>query len=319
MIEGRTIVAALSALMLMTTAGAAERPQIPVSPSSVLATGPEQGSEQQRSASKPAPASGGDSATTRTSQASDSSDQTVEPVTLTLKPGVTEVLPIAKDHLNRIVTPYTNPQVRTTANAKIQVKNHVVYVASASEAPITVYVMPRDSESQALSLALVPRQIPPREITLQLADDEGGARIKPVDRAAAQDWEQSQPYVEAIEELMSGLARGQVPSGFGLDSITAGMNIPSCGSPPGAELTYDFVGIGQRLTGGSLIAYVGRVTNTDDETIELDERWCRSERVVASAFWPRIMLEPGQQAEVYVVRSRRVESGTPERPSLLEN
>lgn len=327
MIDPRTIAAtAIAAFCIapIPVAGS-EMPQIPASPSSVVATrppadggGPSTSSNSgNAAAAKPSPSDRGQSQA-GTSKPSSGGDQTIEPTTLTVKPGVTEVLPIAKDHLNRIVTPYTDPQVRTTANAKIEVQDQVVYVASKSDAPITAYIMPSDSEAQALSLALVPRQVPPAEITLQLADHQTGGPARPADPAAARDWEQSQPYIESIEKLMAGLARGQVPSGYGLGALTQEMWHPDCKAPAGGDLAYDFVGVGQRVSGGSLIAYIGRVTNADDQPIELDERWCAGAGVVATAFWPRIILEPGQQAEVYVVRRRPTQPSTPQRPSLLE-
>lgn len=302
--------------LLVSSMATAAGPDIPTSPSAILETG-----------TSTTATDGGDSAGTtqgagkRTSdrKASLDRDTEVKPLTLRVKPGVTEVLPIAKNHLNRIVTPYTTPNVRTTSNAKVEVKGHVVYVASRSEAPITLYIMPAGSEAQALSLALVPRAVPPKEVNLELADARGEGRARRLDPGAARAWESSQAYVKTIEQLLSGLARGQVPSGYGLDDITAAMWQPACTRPEGADLRYDFAGIGQRVSGGSLIAYVGRVTNVDDEVLELDERWCRTAGVVASAFWPRIVLEPGQQSEVFVVRRRRAESGAPERPSLLED
>lgn len=302
--------------LLVAGAAAAESPDIPTSPSAILDTG--SGDSQARTAGKAGTTQDGGKGDAAGSS-DGSADQEVEPLTLQLKPGVTEVLPIAKNHLNRIVTPYSTPRVRTTSNAKVKVEGHVVYVASRSEAPITLYIMPSDSEAQALSLALVPRAVPPKEITLELADPKGQGRARRIDAGAAHAWEESQPYVQTIQQLLSGLARGKVPSGYGIDSITAAMWQPDCSRPEGADLQYDFAGVGQRVSGGSLIAYVGRVTNVDDEVIELDERWCRTEGVVATAFWPRIIVKPGEQSEVFVVRRRRVESAAPERPSLLED
>lgn len=310
--------------MLVAATATAESPNIPTSPSQILQTGSsseEPGDNAGGDAAKAAAAvmeqQGGGEAKAQAETEKKGSDQRVKPVTLELEPGVTEVLPISKNHLNRIVTPYTEPEVRTTSNAKVEVDGHVVYVASRSSAPITLYIMSSASQAQALSLALVPRAVPPKEINLTLAEAESSGKARRLDPGAARAWEESQPYVQTIEQLLSGLARGKVPQGYGMDRITDAMWQPSCASPKGGDLTYDFAGIGQRVSGGSLLGYIGRVTNVDDEVIELDERWCRTEGVVATAFWPRIVLQPGEQAEVYVVRRREVRSSAPERPSLL--
>ena len=49
------------------------------------------------------------------------------PTTLLMTPGVNELIPVALGHLNRIVTPFESPQVRTTSDAQTQIKGNVVY------------------------------------------------------------------------------------------------------------------------------------------------------------------------------------------------
>ena len=48
----------------------------------------------------------------------------------------------------------------------------VVYVATTSDEPVTLFLTPEQSEAVALSLTLVPCGLPPRELTLLVA---GGA------------------------------------------------------------------------------------------------------------------------------------------------
>lgn len=87
------------------------------------------------------------------------------PTTLLMTPGVNELIPVALGHLNRIVTPFESPQVRTTSDAQTQIKGNVVYVATDKESPVSLYITPPGQEASALSVTLVPRRIPPREIT----------------------------------------------------------------------------------------------------------------------------------------------------------
>lgn len=305
----------LTTLVLLVTSTApwaADAPDVPTAPTEVVETG---GSGESATATTES-VSADDDDGGAAAQADRGSDADGEPTELTVKPGVTEVAPIAKGHLNRIVTPYASPQVRTTSSAKVEVDGSVLYVASDAEAPVSLYVMPEGSDTEALSLALVPRAIPPKEIRLRLDDAE--RRQRRADVGAARAWETSQPYVATIQKLLNGLARGRVPQGYGIDPLDDAMWQPRCDRPEGGDLEYDFQGIGQRVSGAALTAYVGRVTNVDDEVIELDERWCAGDRVVAVAFWPRIVVEPGDQAEVFVVRRRRRQPATQERSSLLE-
>lgn len=55
------------------------------------------------------------------------------PTMLLMTPGVNELIPVALGHLNRIVTPFESPQVRTTSDAQTQIKGNVVYVATDKE------------------------------------------------------------------------------------------------------------------------------------------------------------------------------------------
>src|SRR5690606_36848499 len=103
--------------------------------------------------------------------AGDADKATLTPETVRVSPGVNELLPVALGHLNRIVTPFEHPVVTTVSNAQTQTKGRVVYVAPADEAPVTLYLTPGDNPEFALSLTLIPKRIPAREIRLSLGPD----------------------------------------------------------------------------------------------------------------------------------------------------
>src|SRR5699024_1112142 len=52
--------------------------------------------------------------------------------TLYLIPGVNQIIPIAKSHLNRIITPFADPVIHTTSTAQISTKGSILYVATTS-------------------------------------------------------------------------------------------------------------------------------------------------------------------------------------------
>ncbi|MDV5598775.1 hypothetical protein QM084_26625 [Klebsiella pneumoniae] len=84
---------------------------------------------------------------------------------------------------NRIVTPFSNPEIVSTSLTgatdngqcgEVCIKENVVYVATDKQYPVTMFITEKGSEAQALSLTMVPRRIPPREVFLKL---DGGVGI----------------------------------------------------------------------------------------------------------------------------------------------
>ena len=95
---------------------------------------------------------------------------------ITVKQGNNYIVPIAIAHPNRIVTPFSNPEVISTSLtgmkadgscSEICIKDNVVYVATNKQVPVTMFVNEKGNESASISLTLVPKKIPPREIALR--------------------------------------------------------------------------------------------------------------------------------------------------------
>lgn len=232
-------------------------------------------------------------------------------LTLTMKPGVNELVPVAIGHLNRIVTPFDEPQVITTSDATTEVRDNVVYVATSSEAPVTMFITDKGSEAQALSITLLPRKIPPREVALKM---EGGLLVPRATNARAQKWEQSQPYVDTVRSVFRMMALGEVPQGYTMNEMPAGIALPRCNHP---GIVFDFAN-GQMLMGHHLTVQVGVAKNISNEPIEIKESACGNWDVAAVAVWPNNVLEPGQLTEIYVAKKqKRGAAPTSKRPSLL--
>ena len=229
---------------------------------------------------------------------------------LVMTPGVNEIVAVAQNHLNRIVTPFDTPKVTTTSAANTEIRENVIYIGTNAAAPVTLYVTEENSEDVALSLTLIPKLIPPREIFLTLAKDQqmaGYATTK------AKKWEQSQPYLQTIESLFRKIALGEVPPGYNLQK-SSGKPPPLCRQ---AGLTFDFSS-GQSIVGHNLNVMVGVARNSSPHTIEVVEEMCGNWNVAAVAAFPHNVLEPGQSTEVYVALRRQFkEEVTIKRPSLL--
>ncbi len=234
-----------------------------------------------------------------------------EPSTLVMTPGVNQLVPVALGHLNRLVTPFAEPRVNTTSQASTEVRDQVIYVAPSEPVPVTLFITEADSEQRALSLTLIPKRIPARELVLTLAPGALPTGHRPAGSKAAH-WERQQPYIQRLRDLFRHLALGEVPPGYRLDPVVS--LSPACRQ---AGLAFDFHR-GQTVTGHRLRVQVGLMTNTSDQVLEFVESHCGAPDVLAVTSWPYTLLEPGQSAEVYVTRRGEPEPPRqPPRPSLL--
>jgi conjugal transfer pilus assembly protein TraK len=239
----------------------------------------------------------------------------VAPQTLQVKPGINELMPIAVGHLNRLVTPFDNPVVTTTSQATTSTQGKIVYVATADETPVTLYITPGDNQDIALSLTLIPKRIPAREIHLSL-DQETYKRLTQWQQRTKDSSDkpanQEQNYITTLKQLFRDLGLQKTPAGFSLRDPSQTEQI---------HCYQDRVRIrtGQLLEGQDLLIFVGVARNTGVVPIEFDERACAStqDEVLAVAAWPKVVLGPGESTELYVAVRRKDETAITVRPSLL--
>ncbi|AMK79330.1 MULTISPECIES: TraK domain-containing protein [Methylomonas] len=239
----------------------------------------------------------------------------VAPQTVQVKPGINELIPIAVDHLNRLVTPFDNPVVTTTSQATTSTKGKIVYVATADETPVTLYITPGDNQDIALSLTLIPKRIPAREIHLSLDKDSFKVLTKLQQRAAASGSkasDQEQAYITQLKKLFRDLGLQKTPVGFSLREPSKTEHI---------HCLQDRVQIrtGQVLEGQDMLILVGLARNTGSDPLEFDERSCATTKddVLAVAAWPKVVLGQNESTELYVTVRRSLETATSLRPSLL--
>ena len=229
---------------------------------------------------------------------------------ITVADASTQIIPIALNHLNRIVTPFSNPLVRTVSAAEIERRGHVLYVATGHSAPVTMFVTEAGREDVAISLTLWPRKIPPREIVLQLAPSYAMA-VGPVASGNATEFE-AQPYVKVIRDLMRKTAVGEVPPGYRLRARADTDPGIFCADPQ-LRVTPAQVIEGQRY-----IVTVSKVTNISANNVEIIEDRCHMPGVLAVAAFPAVFLPPGGNTEMYTVHQKiRLRNTNRSRPSLL--
>lgn len=240
----------------------------------------------------------------------------VAPQQIQIKPGINELMPIAVGHLNRLVTPFDNPVVTTTSQATTSTKGKIVYVATSDETPVTLYITPGDNQDIALSLTLIPKRIPAREIHLSLDKDSYKILTKLQQQAktasSAKAADQEQEYISHLKKTFRDLGLQKTPAGFSLRDPSHGENIHCLQSQVQIKT-------GQVLEGQDMLILVGIVRNTGSTAIEFDERSCATTQaeVLAVAAWPKVVLGANESTELYVVVRRQAEQASTLRPSLL--
>ena len=233
---------------------------------------------------------------------------------LTVRPGVTEVIPVARGHTNRIVTPFQQPNVTTMdKTATVKVSDRVVYFATESEQPVSLFITPENSEAVALSVTLVPCGMPPRELELRLE----GEHYQPasLNTTQARQWEEKQSYVDTLLRVMQALALEEIPQGYNLRRFGAGDPVPEC-ALAGIELRP-----AQVVEGHHLLVVIALARNVSAGVTELSETGCAGPRIAAVAAWPQVRLEAGQETELYVALRRQLpeeKAALTPRPSLVK-
>ncbi len=238
------------------------------------------------------------------------------PRNLDVTPGTTVLIEIAIGHLNRIVTPFADPVVHTVSNASTQVDGSVVYVATDTEEPVALYIGDGQGSTLALALTLAPRYVPPREVRLTVPGYQGkraGNALATAPRTAVdpvavmpmlanasdRDSDGNGPsYVSDLVEQLRALAQGRMPAGF---RIAKGSGDAKLRCADGLKVRQS-----ERAQGPASDLVKARVTNTAAHAITLEHDTCRPDTatVAATGAWPRRVLAPGEETEVFFVLAR---------------
>lgn len=242
---------------------------------------------------------------------------------LKVTPGVNQIITISTDQPNRIITPFNNPQILSSALqggkgkecGEVCVKGNVVYISTKKDYPLGLFITEKGNEQTAISLTLVPRRIPPREVSLVLNDSSNTLTMSGTEEANV--WETSQPFVNTLKKTLLAIALGEVPSGYHLQKIPSKYNLPVCSQE---GLKFDF-NKGQLMAGVNLNYAIGKVTNVSNRPIEVLEASCGGYDVAAVAAYPYNLLEPNQSTEIYVVQrvNSKAKTSVTKRRSLLND
>jgi len=140
-----------------------------------------------------------------------------------------------------------------------------------------------DERGETHRLLLQPESIPAESVIID-RQDVGGVSEK------AERWEQSQPYVAAIKNLIRLMAVGKEPAGYSKAETTE--EVPLWKE---ARLTLVATYSGQNMTGEHYI-----LTNTDSKTMRIKEKELHKPGVLAISVETH-ELEPNESTNIFVV------------------
>lgn len=225
--------------------------------------------------------------------------------------GVNRSFAIAKAHVNRIVTPFTDAKVVTTSAAGIRSEGGIVYVSTNADESIGLFIHEAADAENAISLTLVPEEIDQVSTRVHIRGLRAAA-TRPVQarRDVAQSFETASPYVDTLSGLVAELAHGRVPEGYGLQDVaSAAITVPTCRLPGASAIP------AQLITGSELFVVVYRVRA--NQGVVLDESACAPEARAVAA-WPKRSLSMGEETEVYAVFTVQTSEGAVQvRPSVV--
>lgn len=240
-------------------------------------------------------------------------------------PSRTEIIPLAAEHLNRIVTPFTRPVIQTVATEdemQTRIEGNIIYVALSSTQ--TIFVHEEGRPDAAIGLALVPRMIPPREIVLNASGTSLASRRGDFERSLAAPSRppvatgRATPHVQQLHDILVEVARGHVPDDFQLYEQVSDVR-PSDICRADLPVRFDF-SRAQMMVSDTHVVLIARAVLQGSRPIDLEEVWCAAQpATVGVAFYPRTeLVRQGQDTEVYVVLARdQYEEQRPTRARLV--
>lgn len=222
---------------------------------------------------------------------------------ITVRNGVTEIIKIPKNFLTRMITPFAKPEAKSVNDVEVEVVGSTIYLTPTSDQPIGLFVYDTEDPTSAMTLQLIPQDIPQRDISLRLVgsrptlapggrggEGRGAASGPGADRG-------NQPYTSDIVALMVEVARGKVPSGYTLANPIG--NEADC-NIPGVKSTLGQLVDGQRRKVAVLV-----LENLTSRPIEVNEQACYRSGVVGVSIWPNPVIDPGQKTEAYILMNHQ--------------
>lgn len=194
---------------------------------------------------------------------------------------------------NRISTPFAEPRSvdQQVNDVDISPMGQSLYVTmKPTGKPVAAYITGSNPNDPVISLTLVPKEMPPQTIVLQLDK----AQAATGGTSEAEHAPDSNVYTDHIRYCLREVALGKTPEGF-----SEGV-LPSAAANIGNVIAYPKV----RYSGPTYDIYRYTVLGTTPNDIDLDEGTFYSEGVRAVSFFPTATLRSGKATEVFIVSDK---------------
>jgi conjugal transfer pilus assembly protein TraK len=206
-----------------------------------------------------------------------------------------EIIYISLGQLNKISTPYDNPQIIDSTEATLKAVGQDLFILPSNDRPLTVYIT-NGGVGQSIGLTLVPKSSLPAQSIVLLPEtpNVSSAGSKPdAEDVIAGD------YVSRINQLIKQLALGKTPPGFTRSRL------------PQSVLAGSGVSIEPQLkyAGSSYDIYSYSLKSVSAAPIELKEDAFFNKEVRAVAFFPLNVLQSGEVTTVFVIADRPSKGG----------
>jgi conjugal transfer pilus assembly protein TraK len=234
-----------------------------------------------------------------------------------VKPSENKVIKIAVGMMNKIETPFYKVAVKTANAGTINTEGGMIFVSPDNTDPIGLIVREKGMNETMFSITLIPENIPPAMITMDLSMDEGlrtswydhvkeEKRSKSMEERKQASQEQTQEekmvtdsYEATISGILKSIAKGDIPNGYEMRDAEYKYICDS------SKYIQPYVAeVKQIIEGSKINISVGVVTNNTTNYLGLNEAACYKPGVLAVSSFPKIELAPGEKTEIYIVERR---------------
>lgn len=204
-----------------------------------------------------------------------------------------ELIYISLNQLNKISTPFENPQAIDASGATLKAVGQDLFIKPNSADPITIYVT-NGGVGQSIGLTLVPRaNMPAQSIVIQPESVNTGVPTQN-GNASAPELMANTDYASKLTFYIKSLALEKTPSGF------TKVKLPrAIATTKQMIFQPDF-----KYTGNAYDIFTYKIQSISDAPIELSEESFYSDSVRAVAFYPLALLQKGEETIVIVIADR---------------
>lgn len=222
------------------------------------------------------------------------SGKAIKPLVIEVKPGVTEVIKIARDYPSLIMTPFTEPQVVDGGKVKLVYAGSNVYVMPIGRDAEALFISDKTKPGVVVSLMVVPEELPAQQITLQMDGYKGAAA-----QEIGEQREKKADYVSSLVDILREVAQETRPVGYtesSVDDIEAHMG--SLIARPD-----------RRYSGMDRDIFRYQLENRGTTNITISEQSFYSKGVRAVALFPKIHLAPGESTTLFIMADKMKKEG----------